>query len=400
VNQFANPHVFINFFTTDLPAPRPPTACPYPRGSGVRVPSTPAPRPLAPPPPEAPSRSATGTDRTCPDAYSLSYIVDGVGNRTSQTKGTATTTFTLDNDDQLNSTSSTGGFVNSYAYNANGEQTGRTLSGTAYVVAFDYDGRQTSITQGVNVTSYIYDGLDRRLSRTSGGTTTSFLYDGNAILLEKQGTTTTATYTYGNALVRKDGETPLFDGLGSERTVTSSTQVITGTLTMDGFGNQVASTGSSANPYMFAATSGYRNDGDAGLTHVGARYYDAQVGRFTTRDTELDQHPYLYCNHDPVNATDPTGHKPPKKKKKKLTLDDVIVIDFPDWGITIIYIPDDPEHSIQIPIYDDITIDPRDGTIIFPRIPIGGRGSRWSIWGEYNPITGDGRLEGGWRGGF
>ncbi len=28
--------------------------------------------------------------------------------------------------------------------------------------------------------------------------------------------------------------------------------------------------------------------------HVGARYYDAQVGRFITRDTVLSEHPYLY----------------------------------------------------------------------------------------------------------
>jgi len=60
---------------------------------------------------------------------------------------------------------------------------------------------------------------------------------------------------------------------------------------------------------MYAATSGYRNDGDAGLTHVGARYYDALVGRFTSRDTYLDQKPYLYCEHDPVNGLDPSGHQ-------------------------------------------------------------------------------------------
>jgi RHS repeat-associated protein len=61
---------------------------------------------------------------------------------------------------------------------------------------------------------------------------------------------------------------------------------------------------------MFAATSGYRSDGDAGLTHVGARYYDDQVGRFITRDTDLDEHPYIYCDHDPVNLVDPSGHGP------------------------------------------------------------------------------------------
>ena len=56
---------------------------------------------------------------------------------------------------------------------------------------------------------------------------TGFLFDGGAVLLEKQGGTTTATYTYANALIRKDGETPLFDGLGFERTVTNGSQAAT-----------------------------------------------------------------------------------------------------------------------------------------------------------------------------
>jgi RHS repeat-associated protein len=146
------------------------------------------------------------------------------------------------------------------------------------------------------------------MTRTAGGVTTSFLYDGASVLLEKQGSTTTATYTYGNALVRKDGETPLFDGLGSERTVTNTSGAVQGTLTMTAFGQPVASTGSSTDPYEFAATSGYRNDGDAGLTLVGARYYDAQTGSFISRDTDLSQLPYGYCNDDPVNAVDPSGH--------------------------------------------------------------------------------------------
>ncbi len=41
---------------------------------------------------------------------------------------------------------------------------------------------------------------------------------------------------------------------------------------------------------------------------MGCRFYDAQVGRFITRDTYLDQAPYAYCDGDPVNATDPSGH--------------------------------------------------------------------------------------------
>ncbi|MCC6729923.1 MAG: hypothetical protein IT208_11360 [Chthonomonadales bacterium] len=41
---------------------------------------------------------------------------------------------------------------------------------------------------------------------------------------------------------------------------------------------------------------------------VSARYYDAQAGRFVTRDTLLGEHPYLYCEHEPVGYVDPSGH--------------------------------------------------------------------------------------------
>src|SRR5436309_945450 len=51
--------------------------------------------------------------------------------------GSATTSFTLDSDDELTATSSSsGGFVNSYSYNAAGDQTNRTLSGTSWTLAY------------------------------------------------------------------------------------------------------------------------------------------------------------------------------------------------------------------------------------------------------------------------
>jgi len=31
------------------------------------------------------------------------------------------------------------------------------------------------------------------------------------------------------------------------------------------------------------------------------------VGRFISRDAVLSEHPYLYCEHEPVNAVDPSG---------------------------------------------------------------------------------------------
>ncbi len=46
---------------------------------------------------------------------------------------------------------------------------------------------------------------------------------------------------------------------------------------------------------------------------MNARYYDPETGRFISQDSyrgeaESFWHLYLYCNSDPVNNTDPSGH--------------------------------------------------------------------------------------------
>ena len=55
---------------------------------------------------------------------------------------------------------------------------------------------------------------------------------------------------------------------GSARTTCNSSQTVTATAITEGFSGTIATTGSTGSAYGFAATSGYRNDGDAGLTHV------------------------------------------------------------------------------------------------------------------------------------
>ncbi|MCL6476201.1 MAG: RHS repeat-associated core domain-containing protein [Firmicutes bacterium] len=125
--------------------------------------------------------------------------------------------------------------------------------------------------------------------------------------MERRGGAVTGVYSYGNALVARNGEVVLPDGLGTTRATVDSLQALTSTLTTEAFGNTAAQWVSSCNPYRFAGAWGYRDDGDAGLLHVGARYYDPQVGRFISRDAVLSEHPYLYCEHEPVNHVDPSG---------------------------------------------------------------------------------------------
>lgn len=218
--------------------------------------------------------------------------------------------FSYNADDELLSTG--GGYNNRYSYDANGEQIGRTVGGVSYTLSYDFDGELTGISSSGGSVGSTYDALGRRFSRTVGGVTTRYVYDAaGQVLLEEVGNSISSVYTWGvDGLVPKDGEYPLVDGLGSERVVTNSSQGVTARVTYDAFGNVVARSGSSSNPYQFAGSSGYRNDRDTGLTYIRARYYDAKVGRFITRDTYLDQKPYLYCEHDPVNCLDPDGHKP------------------------------------------------------------------------------------------
>ena len=113
------------------------------------------------------------------------------------------------------------------------------------------------------------------------------------------------TYIY-VSLIRRNGEFFMFNGLGSVRTFTNASGVVTASAVYDGYGNTVAT----SSPYQFGATSGYRNDGDAGIMQVGARYYDPATGSFLTRDTDLSQLAYVYCGDDPINMLDPSGHGP------------------------------------------------------------------------------------------
>ena len=44
------------------------------------------------------------------------------------------------------------------------------------------------------------------------------------------------------------------------------------------------------------------------MYHLGARYYDPNIGRFTQPDPSgQEKNPYLYAEGDPVNRIDPNG---------------------------------------------------------------------------------------------
>ncbi len=46
---------------------------------------------------------------------------------------------------------------------------------------------------------------------------------------------------------------------------------------------------------------------ESGLYYFGARYYDSDLGRFTSIDPVEDNHAYSYVNNNPMNYVDPSG---------------------------------------------------------------------------------------------
>ena len=80
------------------------------------------------------------------------------------------------------------------------------------------------------------------------------------------------------------------------------------------FGQEWAGTPAETSPKMFA---GQERDVETGLDYFGARYYRAEIGRFTTVDPELNikgalvdpqrWNRYAYARNNPLRYTDPDG---------------------------------------------------------------------------------------------
>ena len=84
--------------------------------------------------------------------------------------------------------------------------------------------------------------------------------------------------------------------------------MVTDTYTFEGFGNPLATTGTTVNPYKYIAGSGYYADGESGLMLLTFRYYDTALGRFITPDpTSVGPNLYMYANNNPLKYVDPMG---------------------------------------------------------------------------------------------
>ena len=115
-----------------------------------------------------------------------------------------------------------------------------------------------------------------------------------------------------------NGETYYYhvNGHGDVMNLTDSSGAVVAEYEYDAWGNIISQSGTMAseNPHRYA---GYYYDEETGLYYLNARYYDAEIGRFITRDTfqGFEKSPqslnkYAYCIDNPVNMEDSSGYAP------------------------------------------------------------------------------------------
>jgi len=101
------------------------------------------------------------------------------------------------------------------------------------------------------------------------------------------------------------------DHLGSVRLVINvATGIIAQRMDYDAFGRPVVDSKPGFQPFGFA---GGLTDTKSGFVRFGARDYDSETGRWTTRDPDgvegsAGVGTYVYAANDPVNQVDPDGH--------------------------------------------------------------------------------------------
>jgi RHS repeat-associated protein len=214
------------------------------------------------------------------------------------------------------------GSVVAYDWDGNGNMVARTEGNQTTEFEYDYDNRLVRIVypNGSEV-RFGYDGLGRRVFRQEGASVRYFYYDGDKIIAEREGSSWVVRYLLGlnpcGHVVSGQVRVYHADRLGSVRWVTDGSGNLVASYVYEGFGKIVGQSGGGGGPYQFCGLWGYRNDQDAGLLHVGARYYEVETGRFIQKDYWLDLNRYSYVKNNPIELIDPDGLKPKRRNRNR-----------------------------------------------------------------------------------
>ncbi|MBI4320397.1 MAG: hypothetical protein HY675_18060 [Chloroflexi bacterium] len=227
---------------------------------------------------------------------------------------TGTATYTYDAAGQISSAG--------HSYDSRG----RLVSSPGHAYAWDGASRLTQ----VDSTTLTYNGLGDVRTRSLGGATTRYHYNAalglRPVVAEQDEGTGQFLRHYvwtpdGRQLYMIDAASGNsvyffhFDRTGSTLALTNQSGSVTDAYAYTPFGRQLVHQGTSSQPFTFVGQYGVRQEGSgSSLYQMRARYYDAETGRFLSRDplwpTVGDPRtvsPYQYAANDPIGGRDVTG---------------------------------------------------------------------------------------------
>ena len=263
-----------------------------------------------------------------PAPYWHSYTYDQVGNRRTETQHAASgdTTKTYDypatgspRPHAANSVTTTGpggSRLDQFTYNEIGATTSRKVNGGDQTLEWDAEGRVTKLTEGAKVSEFLYSATGERLIRRDAAATTLYLGD-EEIRLAKGATAPTVTRYYrhgGQVVAMREGKTKI-TWLASDMQGTAHVAIDRATMKVDRR-RQLPFGAPRGTATTFPGERGFvggTNDTTTGLVNIGARQYDAALGKFISVDPlmmPLDPqqwNAYAYANNSPITFSDPTG---------------------------------------------------------------------------------------------
>ncbi len=224
----------------------------------------------------------------------IDYVFDNIGNRLSTTNNGSSTSYSANSLNQYGEIA-TSTETNSPTYDADGNMT----SNGDWTYTWNGENRLVGASNATQVLTFAYDYKGRRFEKSSGGDTTTFVYDGFNMVRESSSTETNH-YVWGLDLsgnmedaggvggllsvTENDGETysPVADANGNITGYIDDSGVVKAVYTYNAFGGIIDSSGSKGDDFKFRFSSKYQDE--TGLNYYGYRYYDAEMGRWLSRD--------------------------------------------------------------------------------------------------------------------
>jgi RHS repeat-associated protein len=245
------------------------------------------------------------------------YTYDANSNRTARTVDGVTVTATYDAQDRL----LTQGNL-TFTYTLNGDLLTKTDSVTGQTTTYTYDvfGNLTRVDlPNGDRLEYVIDGFNRRVAQyVNGAQVRQYVYQSPLQIAAELDATgqLVSRFVYGSHAhvpdyLVKNGTTYrlITDHLGSVRLVVDAqTGTIAQRLDYDEFGRVLQDTNPGFQPFGFA---GGLYDPATQLVRFGARDYDPETGRWTSKDPILfvggDTNLYSYVLQNSINFVDPEG---------------------------------------------------------------------------------------------